>query len=405
MFQASTIEPVVRHAIVSLASAHQEEVYDSRPGDHRNMFTVKQYGLAITKLRPCLSMEDTGSLRLALMISMIFNAEDALRGFYTSALTHLEHGVKLLSYLKGVVCSNQLDAWLITLLIRALVQAKFLGQLRHVNCKHLVEMTPLSHCSEFRSIFHARRDIENVLMRIFDIMNHQCSDFYTKHGQIMVDLQNWKEMYDISVARPLSSQNSLGYDLLIQYYRMSIILVAAYLEPWNEMVYDNHTVEFTEIVEDSVRLHKRMQTLSRDIVRQPEAQACSSNSIADIGIITPLHFVAVHCRQPYLRRRALALLSHIRCREGIFSGPLTLVLGLKLIETEENSFFGTLSFEEQHVQKLQILKTLPQSHRLKNITVDLPEDKNGVLQLRFIRGDDWICQKYNLVSNTWSASN
>ena len=69
MFQASTLEPAVRHAIVSLASAHQEEVHGTGLEDQRSSFTVQQYGLAIAKLKPCLSTRSISSARSVRLMS------------------------------------------------------------------------------------------------------------------------------------------------------------------------------------------------------------------------------------------------------------------------------------------------------------------------------------------------
>jgi Fungal specific transcription factor domain len=102
ILQASTTEPALRHAVISIGALHEEynngtlkyDIDSTAPA-----FAVSQYTKAIGHLRKCLANGKQAPLT-ALMSCILFVCFDSLRGFFTSAMIHLHSGLKILRDLR-----------------------------------------------------------------------------------------------------------------------------------------------------------------------------------------------------------------------------------------------------------------------------------------------------------------
>ena len=63
----------------------------------------------------------------------------------------------------------------------------------------------------------------------------------------------------------------------------------------------------------------------------------------DMRIVGPLYGLAHHCRDPSIRRKAVALLKSCNRREGIWDSMLTATVAEKVIEIEEEGLGTVLS--------------------------------------------------------------
>jgi hypothetical protein len=84
----------------------------------------------------------------------------------------------------------------------------------------------------------------------------------------------------------------------------------------------------------------------------------------EMGLIPPLYITVQKCRDPFLRRRALALLRRAPAQEGLWNRNIMVQAGQKIIELEEGSdgFIETLP--------AALAKTaVPEEMRLKLTTI------------------------------------
>jgi Fungal specific transcription factor domain len=103
LFQASTSEPTVLHAVLALSSVHKRETTsaDGRPIasrglDWQEQFMLQQYVKATNSLQPHFSTKDRASSRVALIACAVLVCTELLRGHFQTAQLHLRHGIKIL---------------------------------------------------------------------------------------------------------------------------------------------------------------------------------------------------------------------------------------------------------------------------------------------------------------------
>ena len=66
------------------------------------------------------------------------------------------------------------------------------------------------------------------------------------------------------------------------------------------------------------------------------AESGRGNFTLDTGIIPPVYFTVLKCRDPTLRRRALVLLKNCKHQEGAWNGPIIASMAEKIMKLEEH---------------------------------------------------------------------
>jgi hypothetical protein len=98
---ASAQKPSLRHAVVALGALHEDfsrkRLVPSTPSaeDQKTQFALNQYAKAMGALRRSLSNGKEEPLT-ALMSCILFVCFDSLRGWFESAMVHLESGLRIL---------------------------------------------------------------------------------------------------------------------------------------------------------------------------------------------------------------------------------------------------------------------------------------------------------------------
>ncbi|RMZ80816.1 hypothetical protein DV737_g2809, partial [Chaetothyriales sp. CBS 132003] len=445
VLQASTKEPSIRHAVLALASAHQEEVKGAsslfyKPNDDQSRLTVYQYGKAITALQPSLSDFQSSSLRIALITCAFFVYSDFLLGHYKRGLVHLRHGLNLVPSL-GVNASEHdpsstlVDGWIVTILTRLLVQAKLLGQQLRTPCQDLLDPGLQSHHDTFRSIHHARRSLEHIFLQVFHLEEEALqqealqqsqmettvttSDLFNRQKIAQLQLQKWHQILLTTIDSLPEKKNMQSfierfvYQLLQLYHRLAIIFADTCIEASNERRFDRHETIFLGIVTKSIEIqnitHPNGKLNPRGF-HDPEPS--SPNSISDIGWIPPLYLTAIKCRNHRLRHQAVKLLASSSHREGIWDSNLAVAVAQRVIEIEEGDFYDHLTglkFDKIDFPADTDLATptLPEQSRLRIVDLILPEDRSGRLRLRCLRkvnsiDYEWIDQEFDLCTRRWT---
>ena len=103
LFQASSEEPAVLHAVLALSSVHKNgafkangQIEPDNGSDEQGHITLKHYVKAISHLQPHFSTKDRASFRVALITCVTFVYLELLRGHFGTAQTHLHNGLKIL---------------------------------------------------------------------------------------------------------------------------------------------------------------------------------------------------------------------------------------------------------------------------------------------------------------------
>ena len=87
-------EPAVQHAMLALASLHEESVKDQGPGSRGHSFALTQYNKAIKHVQDRIG--NGQSERIILLTCVLFICVEFIRGNAESALDHLQSGMRIL---------------------------------------------------------------------------------------------------------------------------------------------------------------------------------------------------------------------------------------------------------------------------------------------------------------------
>jgi hypothetical protein len=103
LLQASHAEPALRHAVIAISSLHEDFAGRSQGVSGRDdnfPFALNQYTKAIGHLRRSLASGKQAPLT-ALMSCILFVCFDSFRGYYQTAMVHLQSGMRILRDLRA----------------------------------------------------------------------------------------------------------------------------------------------------------------------------------------------------------------------------------------------------------------------------------------------------------------
>lgn len=253
--RASSSEPAVLHALLTLASVHKRQVLDlTTCADTSELFALQHYTRATGDLRRRIESQSKTSAQVALIACAIFVQLEYLKGCYQTALTHLRHGFGLLDDLVHV--DNNLktgghkpvEAGILQIFTTLFIQARLLGQEVGGPRPLLLlnqEVKPVD--GTFQSARHARQSLEYTLLRVFDMVDqtrregsvssrYQMSpaDFgqCDRTANLQIELDAWPEacettMFEIrKQPRTVSTALALfGLRLLRIYHTMACVML------------------------------------------------------------------------------------------------------------------------------------------------------------------------------------
>ncbi|OAP61069.1 hypothetical protein AYL99_03270 [Fonsecaea erecta] len=360
LLQASASDLAVTHAMLALCSVHKRADM-SILVKHEESFALVQYNKAIKYLQPKLMAHDRTSLRLCLLACVAFIHLEFFRCHYQMARSHLEHGLRMLDCLRalsnaassgegldGKQSRHFVDVWIVRNLRSLYLQSTLFGQQPHRPWAVVDHLQRISAVGTFSSAHHAREYLENLLLRICRMTDtpsrpsptqtdgRACPTPSSRPRDIDWDLQSWKAVFDQTWATSRSTINGLeafAYRLLLVYHTMAEIMVDTMCGT-AESRFDRHTARFVSMLEQILGLR---DTASRSQVRQRffGSEHGLSHSIADMGLMAPLFYVAVKCRVRCLRLQAIRLIAEIPRKEGIWDATLVARIAAQVVAVEE----------------------------------------------------------------------
>lgn len=316
---------------------------------------------------------------MCLTISLFVHME-YLRGHYTSALIHLRSGWNLFRRSDSL----EMDGYLLTCFTRLLVQAKLAGQLVHIRVPMELIHTP--SYETFRSPEHARRELENIILRA---SNHETRE------PLESALAQWRKVHERTPSSTVDMA-SFAYRLLKLYYHIAMVIVGTYGK--SEMAVDAFNPTFLEIVRQSVNTYNMLQPGGL----YGHLERSSLKSISDIGWIAPLYITAIRCRIPRLRHQCIRLLEIVQHKEGIFDSHLATTVAREICNVEGQNDLDTFDVLEVPSTEVLTKATLPLSSRVSDLRVELPADSQGLLTLSYNHENRALCRQYNLSTGIWS---
>ncbi|OCT55099.1 hypothetical protein CLCR_02846 [Cladophialophora carrionii] len=415
-FQACASDVAVTHGVLAMCSAHRDSdkaVRNMPPRRSRPRpptllrreedFALRQYNKAIWHLRPHLQSGggDTTSLRIALYACLAFIWVEYFRSRYQRAASHLEHGLGMLEYAHSLSSgpsrfgAQAIDHWVRGVFRKLYVQAILFGQRPCRAWPFPSDLKPLSGASIFLNAHEARDYLERILLQICDVVQSthlppepvEADDArrLCVNG-IMDDLNAWASAYDSTLALLESQMDKVAAfacRVLRMYHTMAVIMADTACECDDELQYDRHTAHFLSIIEQALEMRKvALNGKIREKYFGPEGGL--PHSIGDMGLITPLYYVAVKCRVRRLRVHAIRLLEEEPRKEGIYDAVLAANIARKVAALE-----GSLHRRDPSEDEFP-LPELPREAEV--VVAQVPSAQCRVHILEILLPDDpWEC--------------
>lgn len=396
--QAAHREPSIKHIILGLGSLHRrlttnEEDYSKEYSQE----AFEHYGKAINRAKELLSKKDRSDMITALIACILFVSFENQAGHYHSAHIHLQNGLRIAdehkkSSTKASSTSSDIDD-IVNVLQRLDLQAMTFsdssapypwgGAFERASPTSLIK-TPLSPPRKFISLDTARNCLIDLCRYAFRVVNSLSTATHTPNSDpdiakdTLNSLRNHRakcislmEQWDVAFktlprppSRPLGSP-ALNTFALLRMFQLGTTIVLTNFVMLNELGFDNHLSSFTKIIRlaDTLPMFERLRSpptsppvdlgrgispatsssSSSDTTKgspSPEARQTYSEDFSlslELGLIAPLYVTATKCRDPKLRRKAIAMLWACNSKEGVWGsrGAAVVAEWVANIEEEE----------------------------------------------------------------------
>ncbi|KAI8633594.1 hypothetical protein F5Y19DRAFT_246211 [Xylariaceae sp. FL1651] len=196
---------------------------------------------------------------------------------------------------------------------------------------------------------------------------------------------------------------------------MATVILNTCTWPACEMIYDFYIDTFILLLEQLIDIW-RSHVANPAWHHHPlitEIPTRISHSISNKGWIPLLYFIAIKCRVHRIRLQAIKLLAKTPHKEGVWNGELMLVVVQEIMRIEEGNYYQDLETDDSFnifslpTEQNVSLPPLPESHRLYNVQLGLPEHSMGLLSLKYeqIRenghGAEAKTRCYDLQTQNW----
>ena len=368
MLAVSQSEPAVRHALVAVGALDERrDVYlqnvtytksividppldngdSSQRGQHNDPFAISQYNKAIAHVANAMSSPSSNSIDTALLVCILFVCVECLRGDYAPALKHFRGGMSIALAAAGKEGPNSRVSQMTGIRERLMPffnRLELLCQLYGQRPEYEYGLGPSQTLPDaFHSIVEARDSIVhmmNISIRLIHstkfrrYSNEITLDDIIQHNEIVSCLSAWKPTLDrfLATAPPSTHLQEAATTLEIQR-----IATLSWLN--RSLVPEESTADADmPLYEQAVRLAESLR-ISPDYQNQTNPQTSKtpppSTFLFDMEIVSPLYLVAIKCRHPLIRRRAIAVLRHTVRREGLWDSVKAAAVAERVIQIEE----------------------------------------------------------------------
>ncbi|KAH6684693.1 hypothetical protein B0J14DRAFT_527603 [Halenospora varia] len=398
VLQLSLSEPAIRYALCSLSSLHrtirENDAPRPRTGSvnttYYKTFSLQQYTIAVKHTQRLLAESSTGdedAIVKGLVACILFICYENLMRNDRTAQMHLQNGLKILA--KSRNTTRQHGAQLVkpsipTDIVRVLhrldVQAMSFSE-SHAPYPYHNDPERLRLSSDISTSCYAK--IEGSMDRLFAIFRWV---FYLaassepnpipqqKLHNAAAALQDWKTKSHALLEAELPSQDPQRISILLLkiYHTMLSTLIAVGVYG-NETLHDRYILEYSHIV-----------TLGEQLLSMEKEKLKEHFFSFEIGIIIPLYYTITKCRDPLIRRRAVALLKAMRHQEG----PIQSIDAAEVSEI-------VIKAEEDGLQCCTEAGQIVESARVHMVNISVDPER-GHVDLACILADDFTGGAYRV---------
>ncbi|KAB8297250.1 hypothetical protein EYC80_002617 [Monilinia laxa] len=393
ILQASVAEPSLRHAIVGLGTLHEN--FSDRRLDLATKcdaarsgfgFATDQYSKAISHLRRSLAAGRQKPLT-SLMSCILFVCFDSLRGHFSSAIMHLQSGLRILH--NSRLRSNSQGEDLIEEHIAPMFMRLCIQAILYVDTREITERMAFAKVistisnreniipREFKSLDAARRSLLQASDTLFRggymwdgnlptaCQPKRAMDLYVKSRS---QLDAWKisfENFMRSQSHTFDSKQLRGA-ALCKIHFTTVHIICRVTEP---------DLEDTRSIKNSFNDPKKaavfepefqaIVSLAKSLINAAEedtkAGKPSFTFSADLGLIAPLYYICVKSPSDTTRRQALELLLRCPRKEGMWDSSSTINLVQGFWDLEQQLVYRpseAYPISEKHVQMSEVVNLI-----------------------------------------------
>jgi hypothetical protein len=317
--------------------------------NHR--FAVAQYNTSIKLLIEHAKDKSKDDIRLVTLATcLIFIHIELLRGRYESAISHLRSGISILSDVVQGVKHQEIERTIATAFSRLDIQcahfdtsAPFLSY----PCGDPGQFDDANSLATFVSLGEAKKRYDMLLgstLQLIRICEEEVERGGRSHISDAVLIVRRKNLLDLhrhyirlidSFSRhpdKTSDRKVAEAVLLLQMQlRLTYILLSVCMAEDTEVAFDAYIAEFSQIV----ALAKSLIYSESNEQNLPIHNRLTYST--DWGVLPPLTFTALKCRDHDIRQEATALLAAWPHREGFWESALAVYLACQVVSAEENS--------------------------------------------------------------------
>lgn len=359
-------EPVVRNAIIALGTLHED--YQLRGGkysnkllqDPKHQHALQLYGNALRQLNQQLSEGTKTKAKLAIISSILFTCFEILRRNNMAAVIHYQAGMRELirqldlAQRESNPSPDPNDTTTPTL---QTIPQDELNQLLRVFARYDIQACTFIKPNTERvkisldlvpptsfTLSEVRTHLDNLLISVYQLAKSDLAmyrywpaesvpfEWRIRRDEGVQTFETWLaalEDYFRTAEARLSDADLKALLGMRMQVKVAIITLKTCIDSGPEATFDAFQADFEDVVGRIEHMTTKLQL--------PEAKPLDNESTGftmELGIIHPLFFVALKCRDPAIRRRAIVQLKKAG-REGVWEGPIVAVMAEKLMEMEE----------------------------------------------------------------------
>ncbi|OAA53448.1 transcription factor Cys6 [Niveomyces insectorum RCEF 264] len=373
--QAAREHPAVQYALDAVsalygayarrehAAAHKPQAVLDTPTSRAALVS---YNTAVRLVADRLGAGNAIPLEAVLLCCLLFVWLEFLRNDFATGLRHLRSGLAILRDMPAP--AKTLDPSIPHMFTRLQLQATLHGcpssdfNTDPVGC--LSEPTTHPPPRTFSTLAEARHALDGILVCVFQLVREKQAFEASKGGfqaaatdpawlrlvarrdAYVTRLLQWHAAYERSGARITGNTDvdSPGI-LLLQLHLETAQMVLAGLFFESEMQYDANDAAFRRMLALAEKILACAQMRARSGAARPVVSALS----LDAGVIPALCYVVLKCREPTVRRQALAALKRAPDREGMWHrDSLVAVTSWKVAVEERLAGYTTGAATTQH---------------------------------------------------------
>ncbi len=365
VLQVSHSEPAVRLALMAVGSLFEHTQLKApalgttkaniQVSGRRYAFGIQCYNKAISALMTRIEQPDTAE-EVALLTCLLFVCVEFLKGNEAEALALCEKGSKVFHSLtvpsggdgrrydaNAEPRDGTIEAAVAPIFARLGVLTALFGQPLQAATegRGLSDRSPPQLPLSVPTLGAARTALFELMEKgqtlIRASMYHKWTtdpeiakpkSLFAHQSRLLSDLENWYqgfEKLDRSASPKISFQDQYASSILRIYYLNTYIWLCTCLYKL-ETSFDNHLTDFMSIVD-----------IVEELLASPTSERYLPIFSFEMGIVPPLYFTAINCRQPVLRRRAVALLRKSPRRESLWDAIPMAEIAERVIMFEERN--------------------------------------------------------------------